>query len=500
MKKQAMKNILLLALSFPLLLSAQKKDAYKIKVKINGYKDTVCYLANYYGAKQYYKDTAYFDKSGTCVFTGKKPLPEGVYSVVTPDMKYFEMLVTTQHFEVSTDSADFVKHMTVKGNKDNQLFYEYLNYIQKIAKEADPLRKQQKELMKDKKANKKELDEINKKLQAIEKKINTYREDVIKKYPDTFIATMFKSMKEPEAPEPPKNPDGSIDSLFQYRYIKNHYWDNINFNDERLIYSPIYHNKLERYFEKIIIKHPDTIIKEADWVLNKVKNTPELFKYTVHYLTNKYERSKIMGMDAVFVHMALNYYTHDKAFWADSAVIEKIRDRAKTLEPLLIGKQAPALTLRDTAGKWIPLYSIQAEQTILVFWDPECGHCKKEIPKLARYYDDIKKDHQVKVYAVSSEDGKKWREFIRNNQLDFINVTVPHEVFKDQDMATQLVLSGKTDVQSLNYHKTYDIYSTPQIYVLDKDKKIIAKHLDTDLVKKVLELEWKKSKKNKDQK
>jgi peroxiredoxin len=491
-----MKKYVSLLLILPFFAFAQKKEAYKIKVKINGYKDTVCYLANYYGAKQYYKDTAYFDKNGVCTFTGNKPLPEGVYSVVTPEMKYFEMLVTSQYFEVSTDTADFVKHMSVKGNKDNELFYEYLNYIQKVAKDAEPLRKKRTELAKNEKENKKEIENIDKQLKEIEDKINAYRENIINKYPDSFIATMFKSMKEPEAPKPPKKEDGSIDSLFQYRYVKNHYWDDINFNDERLIYSPIYHNKLERYFEKIIIKHPDTIIQEADWILDKVKDSPELFKYTVHYLTNKYERSKIMGMDAVFVHMALNYYTHDKAFWADSTVIEKIRERAKTLEPLLIGKFAPALTLRDTAKKWIPLYSVNGDYTILVFWDPDCGHCKKEIPKLARYYDEIKNKHDVKVYAVSSEDGKKWKEFIRTNKLDFINVTVPHEVFQDQNLATELVLSGKTDVQSLNYHKTYDIYSTPQIYILDKDKKIIAKRLDTDLVKKVLEIEWKKNEKN----
>ena len=159
-----MKKIITLLLALPLFISAQKKDAYKIKVKINGYKDTVCYLANYYGAKQYYKDTAYFDKNGVCTFTGTKPLPEGVYSVVTPDMKYFEMLVTSQNFEVSTDTADFVKHMSVKGNKDNQLFYEYLNYIQKVAKDAEPLRKQRAELAKYSKENEKELAEIDKKL------------------------------------------------------------------------------------------------------------------------------------------------------------------------------------------------------------------------------------------------------------------------------------------------------------------------------------------------
>ena len=73
--------------------------------------------------------------------------------------------------------------------------------------------------------------------------------------------------------------------------------------------------------------------------------------------------------------------------------------------------------------------------------------------------------------------------------MDFINVAVPKEVYQDQQKATELILSGKTDLKSLNYSSTYDVYTTPQVYLLDKSKKIIAKKLDTELLKKVINKE-----------
>ncbi|MBI2281195.1 MAG: redoxin domain-containing protein, partial [Bacteroidetes bacterium] len=124
--------------------------------------------------------------------------------------------------------------------------------------------------------------------------------------------------------------------------------------------------------------------------------------------------------------------------------------------------------------------------TVLVFWDPECGHCKKELPKLATYYETIK-DKNIAVYAVSSNHDDAWKKFIVEHKLDFINVAVPQEVYKDQQKVNEYVLSGLTDVKSLNYSKTYDIFTTPQIYLLDKDKIIIGKKLDTELLQQVLE-------------
>jgi peroxiredoxin len=132
---------------------------------------------------------------------------------------------------------------------------------------------------------------------------------------------------------------------------------------------------------------------------------------------------------------------------------------------------------------------VQAEYTVLVFWEASCGHCKKELPKLAHYIDSVKTTIDIKVYSVSKNHDDEWKKFIRDNNLDFVNVAVPKEVYSDQQKATEYIRNGFTDLKSLNYNTTYDIFTTPQIYLLDKNKKIIGKKLETGLLKTIIKKE-----------
>jgi len=465
---------------------AANNDGYNIKVTIKGVKDTNVYLANYFGNKQYYKDTAVADANGVCIFKGDEPLPGGLYSIVVPGKKIVEIIVNEPVIVLETDTNDLVKNMVVKKSNENKLFFEHLMFISSKQKESQPIR------AKLAAAKDKDKDALIKKINAIDAQVKAYRLSLMEKHPKSFVTTIFKTMREPEAPSFETEKNDSTVKYLRYMYVKEHYFDDVDFSDERLIRTPLYHNKIEKYFKSLVIPHPDSINKEADYVITKAKANKELFKYTVHYLTNTYEKSKIMGMDAVFVHMALNYYTHDLAYWVDSTQIEKIQERAKKLNPLLIGKQAPNISLLDTSGNaWVNMHKLQAEYTVLIFWDPECGHCKKELPKIVDYYNTIK-DKGVVVYSVSSDHNEAWKKFIRENNIDFINVAVPQEVYKDQQKATEYILKGFTDLKSLNYNATYDIFSTPVIYLLDKNKNIIAKRLDSDLLKNVLEREWSK--------
>ena len=153
------------------------------------------------------------------------------------------------------------------------------------------------------------------------------------------------------------------------------------------------------------------------------------------------------------------------------------------------------LSLLDTSGtNWESLHNIKAKYTVLVFWDPDCGHCVKELPKLSNAVDSLKKTLDIKVFSVSSNHSEEWKAFIKKNNIDFINVAVPMEAY-DQNKATQFIIDGHTDIKSLNYNKTYDIFSTPQIYLLDSKKIIIGKKLDSGLLVKVLEKEEAKLKK-----
>ncbi|TXB66042.1 redoxin domain-containing protein [Vicingus serpentipes] len=459
-------------------------EGYKIKIKINGLKDTTCYLGNYYGNKQYYKDTARVDGNGVCVFEGEESLPGGIYTLIYNNTMLFEIIVNEPVIELETDTTNYVKKLVVKKSAENKLFYEHLFFITEKQRSIQLLQGKMEKADED---GKKKLRED---ITAISNEIKDFRLGIIEKNPNTLVASIFNAMKEPEVPNFETEKNDSIVRYLQYKYIKDNYWDGFDFSDERLIRTPIYHNKLDRYLNKIVFQRPDSINKEADWILKQTKPETELFKYTVHYVTNTFEKSKIMGMDAVFVHMAQNYYTHELAFWVDSAQVEKIQDRAKALAPLLVGKVTPNLKLLDTASvNWVNLHKLEADYTILVFWDPECGHCKKELPKMAEYYETIR-DQNILVYAVSSDHNDAWKKFIRDNKMDFINVAVPQEVYKDQQKVNEYVLTGKTDVASLNYSATYDIYSTPQVYLLDKDKKIIGKKLDTDLLKQVFENQY----------
>lgn len=464
-------------------------NGYEIKIKIKGLANTTCYLANYYGKNQYYKDTAQVNSEGLCVFKKNKPLEGGIYSLAHNNKILFEFIAAEPVIHLETDTSNYSLNMKVIKSKENKLFFEHITYIAEMQQATQPLRKAYNE-----EKNEKKKKEIEKKINDLDAKVKSYRLQLIKENPTLFITSMFNAMKEPESPLYKEEKNDSIRKYKRYYYTKQHYFDDVNFKDDRLIRTPVYHNKIDKFFSSYVVQHPDSIIKEADKLIGKLTPNTELYKYTIHYITNTYEKSKIMGMDAVFVHMALKYYNRELAFWLDDKQIKKIRDRANTLKPLLIGEKAINISLLDTAKKnWRNFYSLNKDFTILLFWDPECGHCKKELPKIAKYFETVR-DKGVEVFAVSSDHNKKWINFINEHKLKFINVAVPKEVYKDQELATEYVLKGYTDIKSLNYQNTYDIFTTPQIYLLDKNKKIIAKRLNADLLKKVLDNELKKRK------
>jgi len=450
---------ILTILLFGFLSNAQKQtqEAYRISFKIKNFKDSTAVLGHYYGNNQYVpKDTARADRNGNLVFTGKKSLPGGVYLLVLPGSKYVEVIIGESNFTMEFDTIDVVASMVVKNSPENQVFYEFQKFMSLKGQEAV--------LFKEKaKNNNSDTAKMAKaKLMELDKEIKSFRENSFNLNSKLFAVRVLKSALDPEVPEPPMLPSGVKDSVFAYRYYKNHYFDNIDLTDDRMIRTPVFHGKLERYFKQLVVQVPDSIKNDADALILKSKS-PELFKYIVWYITNTYENSQIMGMDAVFVHMAKTYYLSGKATWVDSGIVAKIRDRVKILEPILLGKIAPNMFLTDSSGKLFPLSNVKAKYTILYFWDPDCGHCQKVTPELGEFYNK-NKEKGIEVYGASifrdTAKIKVWKKFIRDKKLKFTNVW---------DSYVQ------TDFKNL-----YDIYSTPVIYILDEKKKILAKRIGVE--------------------
>jgi thiol-disulfide isomerase/thioredoxin len=267
---------------------------------------------------------------------------------------------------------------------------------------------------------------------------------------------------------------------------------------------------VKRYFESVIVQHPDTMIKELDKLFAKCKEGNLVYNLLLGHFTYKAETNKNIIFDKsgnsltyekVFVHLADNYILNGKAkgVYTDETV-KVIKERVDIIRNLLPGATVADLYMIDTLhGKEVmkmgfdtcksskslsdlyykkepvlkqwykTLSSVNAKYTVLVFWASDCGHCQTDIPKLKENLEKIKGKIDFKVFAVQTkEDYEAWRKFIIDKKIDFINVFDPMHLN--------------------NLKERFDINSTPVIYILDKNKKIKAKKVSHEQVVELLEL------------
>ena len=424
-------------------------------------------LAYYYGDKQFAKDTAEIDDEGRFVFSGDETLDHGMYMVVLPDGNYFEMIVTEDRFSFTTSLDNLIGNMKFSNSNENEKFYGYMQFISQKQKALKELQ------LKKENVSEKEAKSIDLQIEKMGKIVMDFQTNFTSNNPNILFSKILNASKDVEIPNLPLLADGTENKDLQFQYYKSHFFDNFDFSDSRLIRTPVFHSKINTYLENLTAKIPDSIIVSCDYLIEKSRENTDVFKYVVSYLTSTYERSKIMGLEKVFVHLVNKYYKTNEVTWVDEAQMFKIIDRAETIEPLMIGSKAPNLVLRDTSNFIHNLYAINKDLTMLIFYDPDCGHCKEVVSDVKQNYDEwLNNGISIEVIAICVElDRDKWIEFINNYDTgDWINVA-EFKTYVDGEFNRQ----NDPYVTPFPYVKQiYDINGTPKIYLLDKDKNILV--------------------------
>ncbi len=465
-----MKNLLLALLAgFLSLPVAQAQstaqapsDGFKITGHIAGLKDTTCVLAHYFGATQYIpKDTARVDGAGNMVFEGKKSLPQGLFLVVVPKKGYMQLLITEdQQFSFDTDTASIVNAMKITGSKENELFYAYQQKLGKFSEEAQAINLQKKT-----RSDAASSTMLNKQLSDLQKQANDYRAQFLTDNPTTFAAKLFKATAEPEIPPAPKAANGRPDSIWVFNYYKDHFWDDFDFSDERFVRTPFLQTKIERYIKELTVQVPDSLIKEADFMVNKAiagKNT-DIKYYTIYYITSQYEQPKVMGTEGLFVHMFEKYYKTGIMTVSDSSTLKAIGERVAAIKPNLVGKTMLSPVLSDTLRRPINLSAIKADYTVVFFYSPTCGHCRESAPGLKKLVDKYK-GKGVEVLAIAIDQSpEEWKKFIKEFKLGN-------------------AINGFDYAHKNDFRNQFDVFTTPTVNVLDKNKKILAHKLPAEQI------------------
>jgi thiol-disulfide isomerase/thioredoxin len=294
-----------------------------------------------------------------------------------------------------------------------------------------------------------------------EDNMKSYLKSVIKANNGNLLATLVKSLLPVDVPQFSvpvgiANPD-SVRWIWNYNFNKDHFFDNTDLTDERLVRTTILYARLEAFFTNVLIQSPDSINKEIDKLLVKCSGNPKIFQFVSVFLFNHFRESEIMGQDAVMVKLADEIYLSGKADWVTKEFKDNLRKQIDLIRPNLIGKKATNIVMDSYKGIFVSLDDVEKDFTVLYFWEPDCGHCKESTPKLKAYYEKPK-DYSMEVFAVcTTKDKEKWTRYIEDNKLTWVN--------------------GWDPERSSHYDYYYNVQSTPIVYILDKNKKIIAKKL-----------------------
>ncbi|HDR68633.1 MAG TPA: DUF5106 domain-containing protein, partial [Bacteroidaceae bacterium] len=396
---------------------------------------------------------------------------------------FFDFLMDdNQSISIETDTADFVTKTTFKDSPDNKLFFEYKQLLQTSRIKAEHYKKALAE------ANNK-TDSLNakKELEKLDSNIDMFYNEALEAYPDLLVTKFLSATREPVPPDSILTGTAKQKDSITYFYIRNHYFDNFDISDVRLLHTPLYENKVKTYISKVVPQHPDSLKTAVDYLIEKSRSDEEIFRYMLITLFNYFAESKYMGMDAVYFHIAEKYYIPE-ATWSNPEFIARLQKNLEENKPTLVGQTAPNLVMRkippeyfqmaalDTAIKNDPhigenflIHDVQEKFTILYFWEADCGYCKKATPALYEIYRRLKEKsvEVISVHVVNSIEGKqKWTDIINEHQMyDWINCWSPY---------------------SNEFRKLYNLQSFPQLFIFDESKKIIAKKISPEQAEDII--------------
>jgi peroxiredoxin len=468
---------------FVLFILSTSTLAQQIKFKITNAPTDTVFLVRHFGNKKFYADTAVFKKD-VVIFNGSKH-KEGLMTLYFAGSKALDFLNVREEIEILADfNTMSAETAIVKKSQENKLFFSYMVELMKATKERQKIL--------DSGKDEKQLKDLNDRMKE-------YLNNFVKAHPNTLVGKFVKMGIEIDIPEPPRNPDGSlVDSNFAFNYYRDHFFDNVDFKDDRLVNFGVLELRYDLYFgQQMMIQLPDTILFYAYKLLDSFDKKSDMFRFTLEYLIQKYEKSKIMGHDKVYVMLGVKYYCDSKGnpnpeiTWLSPDKMKPFCERVWKLKHLVVGVVPHNLTLIDSTNtKWYSLYDVKADYTILYFWDPDCGHCKKETPKMAQLYNEKLKNRNVEVFAVgkaTGDDFEKWKKFIQKHNMNFINVAITHWLWEEANKDAWKFIGKYTNVQSLQYQDYFDVYANPKVFILDKDKKIIAKNLSISQIEDILD-------------
>jgi thiol-disulfide isomerase/thioredoxin len=445
---------LILSFAYHLNASFDANDKLKIHFHSEVNSSLTVKLAYYYGSRVFLQDSISLETSGKLAYTGD--FHKGIYLLVFPNSKVYEFMVNENNeLSISISSGKNGYSASIRGDSISKAFDIYSKKMIGILDHLDSLKHALSITKSDIVSSK-----IKKNIKTVKDSLQLVNEVLSIKYHGTFLGNYLHAqipVSMPKLMEKGISSD-SLGLLMKLYYYKNHYLDNINWSDQRLIYTPVMEKKIKEYFIKFVQKKPDSITEAIDTIINKTNNQ-EVYRFLTEMLFDKYEQNKHKSLDEyAYLHLVKQYYLGGKTPWMNDEQISILEDEYNRIWPASIGQVAPSISLPDKDDQIVHLNNIRSAYTLVFFWDYECTHCKRILQELVsleskyRYLD-------IKVMSVfTGEDMDVWKAYLA----------------KKIPQAWENTYQKGQEIKPIS---VYNVNSIPSIYLLDANKVILNKNV-----------------------
>jgi peroxiredoxin len=447
---------------------AQKK--LNLSFKVEGINGGTAKMVGIYADGNFLADTCVITPDGSFSFSGGKDgYHDGFYYMVLPDNSNFPFLLANgENFSMKTMKGDLMNAMKVEGSLENQLFYENQKNQTAIEQKFNAATQRLKTQIK----GTPQYLSTEKELESILAERDNILTDLRKKHPTAFF-TNFKLAGQNPKYRYEYTAKGVMDTLKTLYNFRQDWWNDYDFKDERLIRSPVFFNKLKKYLNELIPQNPDSAIAYATFLIDKTLINKEYFKMVANWTALQYKpgTTKMMDGEAVYSQIILKYFTPEKDDWDKPEELKSIRKNAQDMRTSLIGMTGQDVRATNPSGVSKSLYDLKTPITVLFIYNPDCEHCQKEAPEMRTFYDKWK-SKGVGLFSIAAN---------AKNQKEWFDFRAKYGVNWDTDVIDPRLES--------RYHEKYFIDITPEIYVLDKNHKIIAKNIRPHQLEEVVERE-----------
>jgi thiol-disulfide isomerase/thioredoxin len=453
---------ILLLFLFPLYTISQ--SAYSISGTIEGcYRDEIK-LSKVYGKEVIMTDSVFL--SDNCEF--HYDLPDSLYKGmlrVSIGNENIDLIINKENIAFETNIRNLTK-IKISSSEENKQYYfflskalalddsiKYYTLIGRTIYEKDPTSG--------------ELKSLAKKISGFESAKLKLADSLISKHPDLFSTKIIKASLPPDFKAYMKKKDAApypSEAVF----LQEHFFDNIDFSDSNLLHTEIIFDKIGEYFQYFADPPSvDSYKKAIDFILVRTSANKNVNEYVMNTLIKTFDHSE---WEEVYAYAAQKYLSQNSC--SDESVAKKLQKKLTTITSLKPGCKAPSIKSFDLNGKELISDSIKSKYMVVVFWASWCEYCEKAIPDLKNSYSSYK-NKNLEIFAVSLDSIKQnWEDASKRYNIPWIN-TCDLKGFKSKTI------------------DNYNIWQTPTFFLLDADNKIIAKPVNTTILKEELgKLKW----------